>query len=125
MAWSPATQLVLKVGALDYMILVFAFLISSKSRPALHLAEALQLTCYDSGDRRADYLCMEYVLIKLALVSYLILTLYSPKLRPDGRTTGALNLGENDFQDIGQIKHSEGYDRASKYTIALQSTYFC
>lgn len=40
--------------------------------------------------------------------------------RPDGRTTGALNLGENDFEDIGQIKHSEGYDRASKYIFSLQ-----
>ncbi|KAL4861182.1 SGNH hydrolase-type esterase domain-containing protein [Aspergillus spectabilis] len=43
-----------------------------------------------NGDKRADYLCME----------------------PDGRTTGALNLGENDFKDMGQIKRSEGYDRA-------------
>ncbi|GAM34923.1 hypothetical protein TCE0_015r02825 [Talaromyces pinophilus] len=50
------------------------------------------LRFYDvNGDHRADYLCME----------------------PDGRTTGTLNLGENDFQDIGQIKHSEGYDRAN------------
>lgn len=68
---------------------------------------------------------MEYVLIKLAPIPYLILTLYSPESRPDGRTTGALNLGENNFQDIGQIKHSEGYDRASNYTIALQSIACC
>ncbi|KAL3708913.1 hypothetical protein TMatcc_002701 [Talaromyces marneffei ATCC 18224] len=44
-----------------------------------------------NGDQRADYLCME----------------------PNGRTTGALNLGENAFEDVGQIKHSEGYDRAN------------
>ena len=59
-------------------------------------------------------------MIKLSSVPYLLLTSYSPKPRPDGRTTGALNLGENDFQDIGQIKHSEGYDRASKDIIALR-----
>lgn len=51
---------------------------------------------------------------------YLLLTSYFLKSRPDGRTTGALNLGENNFQDVGQIKHSEGYDRASEYIIALQ-----
>ncbi|KAL3483176.1 SGNH hydrolase-type esterase domain-containing protein [Aspergillus germanicus] len=48
-----------------------------------------------NGDGRADYLCME----------------------PDGRTTGALNLGENNFKDVGQVKRSEGYDRASKSTL--------
>lgn len=45
---------------------------------------------------------------------YLLLTSYFLKSRPDGRTTGALNLGESNFKDVGQIKHSEGYDRASK-----------
>ncbi|GLA56064.1 hypothetical protein AnigIFM63604_004241, partial [Aspergillus niger] len=34
-----------------------------------------------------------------------------------GRTTGALNLGENNFKDVGQVKRSEGYDRASKLTL--------
>ena len=68
MELSLATQLALKVGELVYMILVFAFTISSKSRLALRLAEAIQLTCYNSGDHRADYLCMECVLIKLSSV---------------------------------------------------------
>ncbi|KAJ5801621.1 uncharacterized protein N7518_003689 [Penicillium psychrosexuale] len=44
-----------------------------------------------NADGRADYLCIE----------------------PDGRTTGALNKGENNFEDVGQIKHTEGYDRAN------------
>ncbi|KAL4860487.1 SGNH hydrolase-type esterase domain-containing protein [Aspergillus spectabilis] len=43
-----------------------------------------------NNDKRADFLCME----------------------PNGRTTGYLNLGENDFKDMGQVKRTEGYDRA-------------
>jgi hypothetical protein len=39
---------------------------------------------------------------------------FSSLRRPDGRTTGARNLGENNFKDMGQVKRSEGYDRASE-----------
>ncbi|KAE8145759.1 hypothetical protein BDV25DRAFT_144353 [Aspergillus avenaceus] len=43
------------------------------------------------GDGRADYLCME----------------------PNGRTDGWLNKGAGKFESVGQVKHSEGYDRAN------------
>ncbi|OJJ35887.1 hypothetical protein ASPWEDRAFT_41117 [Aspergillus wentii DTO 134E9] len=43
------------------------------------------------GDGRADYLCME----------------------PNGTTTAFLNQGVKDFKDMGQIKRSQGYDRAN------------
>ncbi|KAJ6057366.1 hypothetical protein N7460_000640 [Penicillium canescens] len=43
------------------------------------------------GDGRADYLCME----------------------PDGRTVGWLNRGVNDFEAKGQVKRTQGYDRAN------------
>lgn len=44
-----------------------------------------------SGDKRPDYLCME----------------------KDGRTTAFLNKGLNNWVDVGQVKFSEGWDRAN------------
>jgi hypothetical protein len=43
------------------------------------------------GNGMADYLCIE----------------------PDGRTTGWLNMGNNVWDDVGQVKVSVGYDRAN------------
>ncbi|KAL4934909.1 hypothetical protein BDV06DRAFT_229313 [Aspergillus oleicola] len=54
------------------------------------------------GDRRADYLCME----------------------PNGRTTGALNLGESNFKDMGQVKRAEGYDRANHKWANVNGKYY-
>lgn len=44
-----------------------------------------------TGNNRADYLCIE----------------------PDGRTTGFLQQDDGSFQNAGQIKVSDGYDRAN------------
>ncbi|KAK2765017.1 hypothetical protein FQN54_008716 [Arachnomyces sp. PD_36] len=44
-----------------------------------------------TGNHMVDYLCLE----------------------PNGRTTGFLNQGDNKFEDVGQIKFSEGKDRAN------------
>jgi hypothetical protein len=46
------------------------------------------------GDKKADYLCIEL----------------------NGRMTGALNKGINNLVNQGQLKFSEGRERARKYT---------
>jgi hypothetical protein len=44
-----------------------------------------------SGDKRPDYLCMQ----------------------PNGQTVGFLNMGLNNWVNVGQVKKSEGWDRAN------------
>jgi hypothetical protein len=58
------------------------------------------------------YVWSTYAFISLSALRKADISL-TIQYRLDGRTTGALNLGENQFQDIGQIKHTEKYDRAS------------
>ncbi|KAF7556324.1 hypothetical protein G7Z17_g1541 [Cylindrodendrum hubeiense] len=67
--------------------------------PSLSCSEKSGLGIFDhavrfadlTGNKRADYLCVQ----------------------PDGTTTGFIHKDDDSFEDVGQIKVSDGYDRAN------------
>jgi hypothetical protein len=63
-------------------------ILSKKSCHLLSKALTFRLL---SGDKRPDYLCMQ----------------------PNGQTVGFLNMGIHNWSNVGQVKKSEGWDRAN------------
>ena len=73
------------------MTLLFDLRISSKLNKNRYLMRMGLTFWFLSGDHRPDYLCMQ----------------------KDGRTLGFLNKGIDNWVDVGQVKKTEGWDRAN------------